>query len=235
MKRLFASLIFACVVPLAQAAEPAPNTLTDAEKAEGWILLFDGKDASEHFRGYRKDKLPEGWVVEDGSLFRKGRGDIITKKKYASFELSIDWKISEGGNSGIIFKVVETDKAPFSTGPEAQIQDNVKGTHPQKAGWVFGLYSADMDTTRPAGEWNEFVLKCRKTSRGTYLCEHRMNGWKYFEYEIGSDDWNERLAKSKYRNAKDYAKADEGYICLQDHGDEVWFRNIKIRELETLE
>jgi hypothetical protein len=235
MKKFLLSLLSMCVIPLAFAEESAPNTLTDAEKADGWVLLFDGKDASEHFRGYRKDDFPATWVVEDGALFRKGRGDIITRKKYGSFELRIDWKISAGGNSGIIFKVVETDGPPYNSGPEAQLLDNVKGTHPQKAGWLFGLYAADKDTTRPAGEWNEFVLKCRETTTGTYKCEHWMNGEKYVEYEIGSEDWFEKVAKSKYRNAKDYGMADEGYICLQDHGDEVWFRNIKIKELPAEE
>lgn len=234
MKSLFVSLLSACVMPLAFAAESTPNTLTDAEKADGWVLLFDGKDASEHFRGYRKDKLPVGWVAEDGALSGKGGGDIITKKKYGSFELQIDWKISEGGNSGIMFKVQETDAPSYMTGPEAQILDNVKGTHPQKAGWVFLLYPADKDTTKSAGEWNHFVLKCQKTAKGTYKCGHWMNGEKYVGYEIGSDDWKEKVAKSRFKNSG-FAKADEGHICLQYHGNLVWFRNIKIKELAALE
>jgi hypothetical protein len=235
MKNLFVSILSACAMPMALAAESAPNKLTNAEKADGWVLLFDGEDPSEHFRGYRKDDFPATWVVEDGALYRKGRGDIITREKYGSFELRIDWKISEGGNSGIIFKVVENEGPPYNSGPEAQLLDNVKGTHPQKAGWLFALYAADKDTTKPAGEWNQFVLKCRKTPKGTYRCEHWMNGEKYVEYEIGSEDWFERVAKSKYRNAKNFGMADEGHICLQDHGDEVWFRNIRIRELRPEE
>lgn len=234
MKPLFISLLSACAMPLAFAADSAPNTLTEAEKADGWVLLFDGKDGSEHFRGYKMDKLPEGWVAEDGALVRKGKGDIITKEKYESFELHIDWKISEAGNSGIMLKVLETHGPPYKTGPEAQIQDNVKGKDPQKAGWMYQMYAADKDTTNPVGEWNSFVLKCQKTPAGTYKCEHWMNGEKYVEYEIGSDDWKEKLAKSKFANWEGFGTADAGHICLQDHNDLVSFRNIKIKVLEAL-
>ena len=230
MKRLLLSLLL-LLTGAAFAEDAALNTLTDAEKSAGWKLLFDGKDASAWWRGYKKDKLPDQWVAEDGALVRKGGGDIITKDQYESFEFSIDWKISEGGNSGIMFKVLETEGAPPSTGPEAQIQDNVKGHDPQKAGWMYQLYAASVDTTKPAGEWNHFVLKCQKTAAGTYRCEHTMNGAKYVEYEIGSDDWNQRVAKSKFGKFPDFAKAAKGRICLQDHGNEVAFRNIKIREL----
>ena len=101
------------------------NTLTPDEQAAGWKLLFDGKDPSANFRGYKKDKLPEGWVAEDGAIVRKkGGGDIITKDQYESFELAVDWKISKGGNSGIMLKVQETKGPSYETGPEAQVQDN---------------------------------------------------------------------------------------------------------------
>jgi hypothetical protein len=226
---LIPALAFACTFP-ALAAEP--NTLTAEEKAAGWTLLFDGKDASAHWRGYKKDKLPEAWKVEDGALVLKGKGgDIITKAQYESFEISLDWKISEGGNSGLMFKVQETDKPPYYTGPEAQIQDNVKGKDPQKAGWMYQLYPASVDATKPAGQWNTFVLKCQKTAAGTYKCEHTMNGTKYCEYEIGSADWDAQVAKSKFAKWEGFGKAAKGHICLQDHGNEVAFRNIKIRVL----
>jgi hypothetical protein len=214
----------------AGAADTA-NRLSPGEKAAGWELLFDGKDASQWWRGYKKEKLPDGWVVEDGALVRKGGGDIITKDKFESFEFSIEWKISEGGNSGIMFKVLETEKPPYWTGPEAQIQDNVKGKDPQKAGWMYQLYSSEVDATKPVGEWNHFVLKCQKTEKGTYRCEHIMNGTKYCEYEIGSEDWDARVAKSKFATWEGFGKAAAGHICLQDHGNLVWFRNIKIRRL----
>ena len=233
MKRLLLPGLIALTFTAHLFAADAPlNELTAAEKAAGWKLLFDGKDASVSWRGYKKDKLPDDWKVEDGALVRHGGGDIITKEEFESFELSIDWKISEGGNSGVMFKVQETGPAPYYTGPEAQILDNVKGHDPQKAGWMYGLYPASEDKTKPVGEWNTFVLKCQKTAAGTYKCEHWMNGTKYVEYEIGSADWAEKVAKSKFANWAGFGKAGKGHICLQDHGNEVAFRNIKIRELK---
>ena len=225
---LFALLLAATL----QAADAPGNTLTEAQKKEGWKLLFDGKDAGRWWRGYKSDILPAGWVVADGALVRKGGGgDIITKDQFESFELSIEWRISKGGNSGIMFKVLETGSASYETGPEAQIQDNKDGKDPQKAGWMYALYPATVDATKPAGEWNHFVLKCQKTPSGTYKCEHLMNGTKYVEYEIGSTDWNQRVAKSKFAKLPGFGKAAKGHICLQDHGNEVAFRNILIREL----
>lgn len=227
--KLLLSLTLAAVTALA-----GDNELTDPEKSAGWKLLFDGRDASAHWRGYKKDNISDKWVAKDGALVLtgKGGGDIITKDQFENFEFSIEWKISPGGNSGIMFKVLETAGPPWNTGPEAQIQDNVAGHDPQKAGWMYALYAATVDTTKPAGEWNHFVLKCRKTAAGTYRCEHTMNGAKYVEYEIGSDDWNEKVAKSKFGKFPGFAKAAKGHICLQDHGNEVAFRNIKIRALE---
>ena len=134
-----------------------------------------------------------------------------------------------------MFKVKETGDRSWHTGPEAQILDNVLGHDPQKAGWLYQLYAANIDTTKPAGQWNNFILRCQKTAAGTFECEHWMNGVKYFDYEIGSDDWHARVAKSKFADKPAFAKADAGHICLQDHGNEVAFRNIKIRILPTKE
>jgi hypothetical protein len=221
---------------LGAAALAGENELIAPEKAAGWKLLFDGKDASAHWRGYKKDAIPDKWVAKDGALVLTGRGggDIITKEQFENFELSIEWRISPGGNSGIMFKVLETAGPPWNTGPEAQIQDNAAGHDPQKAGWMYALYPASVDKTKPVGEWNHFVLKCQRTASGTYRCEHTMNGAKYVEYEIGSADWNEKVAKSKFGKFPRFAKAAKGHICLQDHGNEVAFRNIKIRELPEL-
>lgn len=227
-------LLVLLTLSLHYAGAQEPNQLTAAEKSAGWQSLFDGKDAGISFRGYKKDKLPDGWVAEEGAIVRKGGGgDIITKDQYDSFEFSLDWKISEGGNSGVMFKVREADGASYNTGPEVQIQDNAKGKDPQKAGWMYQLYAATVDTTKPAGEWNTLVIKCQKTPAGTYKCEHHMNGTKYVEYEIGSKDWMEKVAKSKFAAMKDFGKADMGHICLQDHGNLVAYRNLKIRALPT--
>ncbi len=229
--RFFPVLVFVAVLPVLIAAEPVVNALTPEESANGWILLFDGTNAAAHWRGYRSDSLPEEWTVEGDALVCRGGGDIVTREQFENFELSIEWKISEGGNSGIKFKVKETDRPAYATGPEAQILDNVRGRDPQKAGWLYQLYAADTDTTRPAGKWNHFVLKCQRIPAGTYRCEHWMNGQLSFDYEIGSDDWKARLAKSKFADWPGFGEAASGHIALQDHGDPVWFRNVKIRNL----
>lgn len=227
MKHFLLPLLAALAIAPAFAADAPRAELTDAEITDGWTLLFDGTTAAPWWRGYKKDTLPEGWKVEDGALVCRKGGDIVTKEKFENFELSIEWKISEGGNSGIMFRVQETDGPSYTTGPEAQIQDNVKGRDPQKAGWLYQFYQTDKDATKPVGEWNLFKLVCNRNK-----CEHWMNGVKYFEYEIGSKDWNERLAKSKFAKMPGFATTAKGYICLQDHGDVVSFRNIKIRAIE---
>ena len=209
-------------------ADNAPNTLTDAEKAAGWSLLFDGT-STDQWRNYKKDGISDGWVVKDGVLTRakKGAGDIITKQKFAAFEIVLDYKISAGGNSGLMFRVTEDGDRPWHSGPEIQIQDNKDGHDPQKAGWLYQFYSTEKDATKPAGEWN--TLKVLITPE---RCVHTMNGTKYVEYVIGSDDWNAKLAASKFSKFPGFAAAAEGHICLQDHGNEVSFRNIKIREVK---
>ena len=193
MKRLLLPLIAALALAPVFAAQAQRIEITDAEISAGWTPLFDGTNPAPWWRGYKKDKMPDGWKIEEGALVCHGGGDIVTKEKFENFELSIEWKISEGGNSGIMFRVQETDGPSYTTGPEAQIQDNVKGKDPQKAGWLYQFYQTDKDATRPVGEWNVFKLVCNRNK-----CEHWMNGVKYFDYEIGSKDWNEKLAKSKF-------------------------------------
>ncbi len=214
------------VVVSALAADAPLNTLTEAEKTAGWKLLFDGKDASADWRGYKKDALPDKWVVEEGALVRKGGGDIVTKEQYENYELSLEWKISEAGNSGVMFRVQETDGPPYVTGPEIQVQDNIKGHDPQKAGWLYQFYQSEKDATKPVGEWNllRFILDHNKA-------QCWLNGVKYWECEIGSVEWQEKLAKSKFAKMPGFGSSAKGFICLQDHGNEVAFRNIKIRVL----
>ena len=210
----------------AGAAEPL-NTLSDKEKADGWKLLFDGK-STKGWRNYKKDTVGDGWKVKDGALTRedKGAGDIITTDQYGAFELTLDYNIEPGGNSGLMYHVQETGKTPWQTGPEIQIQDNKAGHDPQKAGWLYQFYSSDKDATKPAGEWNtlHIVISPEK-------CEHFMNGVKYFDYVKGSADWNARLEKSKFKAFPDFGKPTSGHICLQDHNNLVSYRNIKIRDL----
>lgn len=227
---LFCSTFFTTAL-----CDAGPNELSKAEKMAGWKLLFDGKSA-EHFRNFRKEGLSDGWVIEDGALIRKGKGagDIITKDEYSSFEIMLDYKISKGGNSGFMFHVTEEENTPWKTGPEIQIQDNVDGHDPQKAGWLYQLYQPPtdpatgktVDATRPAGEWNQLHILITPNQS-----EINMNGVRYARFKKGNDDWNKRVAASKFAAFKNFGKPEKGHIALQDHGNEVAFRNIKIRDL----
>jgi glucose/arabinose dehydrogenase len=230
------------------AAEQAVNTLSEAERRAGWRLLFDG-DSAEAFRNYRKETLSDAWQVRDGALVRaaRGAGDIVTRDQFGAFELQVEYKIAPGGNSGIMFHVTEEEDAPWKTGPEVQVLDNAAGKDPQKAGWLYQLYAPTvpawirkleeqagrtppehLDATRPAGEWNHVFL--RVAPGGS---EVAVNGVVYERFKKGSRDWHERVAKSKFAAFDRFGRAERGHICLQDHGDEVAYRSIKVRELPT--
>lgn len=223
---IFSSLL----IGLATADEAAPNTLTAAEKAAGWKLLFDGK-TTNGWRNYKKPDIAAGWKVENGALVRgtQQAGDIITADQYGAFELSLEYNISPGGNSGLMFHVTEEGVTPWRTGPEIQIQDSSSAAKdPQKPGWLYQLYKSDVDAAKPAGEWNQLRLLVTPTKSATW-----MNGQLYYEYVKGSKDWDERVAKSKFAKEPNFGKPTSGYICLQDHGNPVSFRNIKIRVVEA--
>jgi hypothetical protein len=206
-----------------------PNTLTDQEKADGWVLLFDGR-TTDGWRNFQREEIGDGWKVVDSALTRvaKGAGDIITEQQYDAFELVLEYKISKEGNSGVMYHVTEEENRPWKTGPEIQVQDNVHGHDPQKSGWLYQLYPSTSDATKPAGEWNELRILITPEK-----CEQYMNGVKYCEYVKGSDDWNRRVAQSKFGKMPRFGKATKGYIALQDHGDPVAFRNIKIRVIDS--
>lgn len=214
------------------AADPAPNTLTAEEKNAGWVLLFDGTDAGKHFRGFRKDALPEGWQVVDGMIVRKGAGgDIITREMYKDFEFVCDWMVKPGGNSGIMWHVSEEREYPWETGPEMQILDDkahVDGRSPStSAGACYALYPAPEGAARPAGEWN----RARILVRGPKV-ELWLNGVQTASFDTSSAEWKEKIAASKFKAMPMFATKERGYLALQDHGDEVSFRNVKIREIE---
>jgi glucose/arabinose dehydrogenase len=235
IKKLLVIVALIGIVPLFAHSEE--NTLSDSEKKSGWKSLFDGK-TTKGWRNYNKKDISNGWQVKDGALTRvdKGAGDIITAEKYEEFELSLEYKISKGGNSGIMFHVIEQAGPPWHSGPEIQIQDNVDGRDPQKAGWLYQLYQPSIDpktakpidATKSVGQWNHVNLIIAKDK-----CELNMNGIRYWTCKLGSPDWNERLAKSKFAKLEMFAKAGQGFICLQDHGDMVSYRNIKIRSLNS--
>jgi glucose/arabinose dehydrogenase len=221
---------------LAQAENP-PNQLTRSETLSGWKLLFDGA-STDGWRSYKKEGVSDGWKVEEGTLVRAGQGagDIITDRKYKYFELSLEYNISQGGNSGLMFHVTEDNPAPWQSGPEVQIQDNIDGHDPQKAGWLYQMYRPSPqawageketpDATRPPGQWNQLYLRISPAG-----CEVSMNGVMYYQFRLGDDRWKNLVAKSKFAKYPNFGNAGEGYLCLQDHGNWIAFRNIKIREL----
>ncbi len=200
----------------------------ETKKEVAWVSLFNGKDLSQ-WRNFKKEGVSDKWQIKDGAftLTGKGGGDIITKEQFDSFELVLEFKISKAGNSGLMYHVTEEEKTPWRTGPEIQIQDNVDGHDPQKAGWLYQLYPSEVDATKPVGEWNEMRILITPAK-----CAHWMNGTKYCEYVKGSKDWDEKVAASKFSKFAKFGKATKGHICLQDHGNVVSFRNVKIREVK---
>jgi hypothetical protein len=224
---LIAPALLAWLSASSLAADPAPNTLSAEEKAAGWKLLFDGQSTAG-WRNYKKTSIGSGWKVENGALTRadKGAGDIVTDGQFGAFELSLEYNISKEGNSGLMFHVTEEGAAPWHSGPEIQIQDNKDGHDPQLSGWLYQLYKPEIDATKPAGEWNQLRVLITPEKCATW-----MNGKLYYEFVKGSKDWDERVAKSKFASMAGFGKAKSGHICLQDHGNLVSFRNIKIREV----
>ena len=216
--------------PTQPSPDNGPNSLTSAERAAGWRLLFDGRTTSG-WRGFRQQAAPAGWQVVDGALTRAGNaGDLITIDQFTSFELMLEWMIAEGGNSGIMFRVSVSADATHLTGPEMQVLDNARhpdGRNPlSSAGACYGLYPASQDVARPAGLWNQVRL----VVSGAHV-EHWLNGVKIVEYELGSQDWLARLQASPFRDVPGYGRESRGHLAVQDHGDRVAYRSIKIRVL----
>ncbi|MEP6573471.1 MAG: DUF1080 domain-containing protein [Gemmatimonadota bacterium] len=199
-------------------------------RAQKWQTLFDGTSTAA-WRGFKMESMPAGWRIVDGALTRvDSAGDIVTRDEFADFELELEWKIPEGGNSGIMYHVTEAGKATYETGPEMQVLDDAR--HPDgksrltAAGADYGLYPSPAGVVKPAGEWN----KVRIVVKGPHV-EHWLNGKKVVEYELWSDDWKARLAKSKFTQWPGYGLAKSGHIALQDHDGQVAYRNIRIRKL----
>jgi hypothetical protein len=219
---------------------PDVNTLTAAEQAAGWQLLFDGKSTSG-WHGYN-GKPTGAWIIEDCALKTVGtqgnygsdqRADLVSDREFENFELSLDWKASKGGNSGVMYAVVESPKyqSTFLTGPEYQLIDDVgfpeKLQDWQKAGADYAMYDPPANKNlKPVGEWNN----TRIVVNGTHV-EYWLNGQQLFAFERWSDDWKRRKDEGKWKDAAEYGMAKKGRIALQDHGSVFWFRNIKIRGL----
>ncbi len=231
MKTLALGLALAVLATGAFAAEKAvapDNTLTASEKAAGWKLLFDGKSTAG-WRGFKKPAPDAGWKVTDGALSPdpKTSKDLITKGKFENFELSFDWKISPKGNSGVMFHVIEVGDETYQSGPEYQILDNAHGEPPlEQAAGLFALYPPSKDVTKPVGEFNHARIVVDHNT-----VQHWLNGTKVVEYEIGSPEFKAKVAAAKFRRWPQFATAGAGFIALQNHGDEVWFKNVKIKVL----
>jgi cytochrome c len=229
--------------PLTPNGAPAPvlaaNTLTEAEKAAGWRLLFDGKTTAG-WHGFNKKPVSKKWVVQDGTLHfdpkaavDEKNGDLVTDEEFANYELRLEWKIAPCGNSGVIYNVVEDPKYEWGwqTGPEMQVLDNA--CHPDamiekhRAGDLYDLIASRLMTVKPAGQWNSARLVNRNGK-----VEHWLNGRKVVEADMTGEDWRRLIAGSKFKDMPDFGKKTSGRIMLQDHGDRVWYRNVKLRPLK---
>jgi hypothetical protein len=242
----------ACVIVASSCSPrglPAPDAAASRSEGAGWYALFDGRSLAE-WRGYCRSSVPDSWAAEDGALHlappgpdpssSKARADLVTRGEYENFELALEWKIAEGGNSGIFYLAQENcgagdqAEAPiYESAPEMQVLDNER--HPdaklgvngnRRAGSLYDLIPANPQNVRPAGEWNQVEIQVDHDR-----VSFQQNGQTIVEYEIGNPDYQERVAASKFKGARGFIEpARRGHIGLQDHGNEVWFRNIRIRE-----
>jgi len=248
MRKIFgntmkAMLLAAFAVSFASCESKKDNALTKAEEADGWELLFDGVN-TDKWKSYNDTVLSNGWHAVDGCLQAPGDGSdasgyIVTKKQYENFILDWDWKLTKGGNSGLIYHVVESPafKVPYVTGPEYQLIDNegwqeqnpdTKLEEWQKLGVDYAMHLPDYSKMKvnPVGEWNNSRIVFDNGH-----VEHWLNGQKILEFEAWTDDWFEKKSAGKWENAPEYGLAPRGLICLQDHGYPASFKNIKIKEL----
>ncbi len=236
-------LTMACQTKPQEAEEQTekPSTtdtmLTEEQKADGWVLLFDGK-TTNGWRNFNGNTIGSAWVVDNGTLHFdnakiEGKGDIITNAEYENFEFSIEWKIDSCGNSGIFFNVVEDPKynEVYLTGPEMQVLDN--DCHPDakiikhRAGDLYDLISCSTETVKPAGAWNHARIV---SENGNY--QFWLNGTNIINFTMHTPEWDAMVAASKFKDMPDFGKATKGHIALQDHDDKVWYRNIMIRVIE---
>jgi hypothetical protein len=210
----------------------ATSAITEAKPK--WHVLFDGKSVSE-WRGFRRETFPSKcWVIEEQSIKTVGgcdksdQVDIVTKEKYRNFELEFEWRVAPGANSGVIYLISEDQDQTWKTGPEMQVLDDDKHPDGKKpttsAGSLFDLIAPTNKTLRPVGEYN----KARLVIHNGHV-EHWLNGSKILEYDLGSAELKALIAKSKFKSFPRFAQNSEGVIALQYHGDDVWYRKIRIR------
>ena len=233
-------LLHACTA--SRNNNPAPNTLSSAEKAEGFQLLFDGKTTAG-WHTYGRAQVGQAWKIADGVLYfdttraangrRMGGGDIVTNEAYENFHLKLEWKIAPGGNSGIIFLVHEDTsqyRATYQTGPEMQIIDNNGDAdakiNKHRAGDLYDLIASAQETVRPLDQWNLAEIRMNNGKLDLFL-----NGTNVVSTTMWDQNWSNLVANSKFKTWPGFAKYRKGKIALQDHGNMVWFRNIRIKRL----
>lgn len=220
-----------------------PNTLSEQEKEAGWKLLFDGKSL-KGWHNYNKTTVGSSWIVQEDAIYLNAKqnaegnwsapdgGDILTDQEFQNFELALEWKISPCGNSGIFYNIKESEdiSVAWKSAPEMQVLDN--SCHPDakiekhRAGDLYDLIQCKYETVKPTGSWNQVRIRIKDGH-----LEHWLNGRKVVETEMWTDNWNDLVASSKFKNEPEFGKYKKGRIGLQDHDNPVWFRNIKIREL----
>lgn len=204
---------------------------SQAKKSGDWEILFNGRDLV-HFRGYQKEKPGSAWLVEQNFIKLKKEngktgGDLMTKKKYQFFELQLEWCLPKPGNSGIIFRVGETEGPAYKTGPEMQIFHQMKPGGKTDTGSCYALYPPKVASMKKIGEWNKVRLLVKPGNK----VEHYLNNQLLCSYTIGSKDWKTRVQASKFKNWELFGTVEDGHICFQDHGNEIWFRNIRVKSL----
>ncbi|HLU39936.1 MAG TPA: DUF1080 domain-containing protein [Planctomycetota bacterium] len=224
-------MLFTLALAGACASQDPPPAAPRAAVEPGFVVLFDGS-STDAWRGYGSETFPsKGWVVRDGALVHEaggGGGDLISKRRFGNFDLRFEWKVAPRGNSGVMFRVVETDEPSYVTGPEYQILDDAahSPSPDTAAGALYRLAAPQGASPRPAGEWNEARIVLVENR-----LEHWLGGKKVVEVDFASPEYAARLAKSKFASWRGFNAHRRGHICLQDHGDEVAFRNVRIREL----
>jgi hypothetical protein len=230
---LSATILSSVFLGAFQPDQGKSNMLSEEEKKAGWVLLFNGHN-TEGWRAYN-NKPYDSWDVVNGQLYCKmkdvkQRADLITVDQYDNFELSIDWKVDKGANSGIIYRAAETSGPSYETGPEYQLIDDEgypqKLEAWQKSGSDYAMYPPSEIAAKPAGEYNHTVIKVN----GAHV-EHWLNGKKVVEYEFWTPAWQELKEKGKWKDTKAYGLTKKGHLALQDHGGGIWFKNIKLRKL----
>ncbi len=214
--------------PVVDASE-CINGLTVEEKTEGWSLLFDGQSL-EQWRSYQEEELSDGWASENGCLTRVAwAGDVVSRDQFENFELKLEWRISDSGNSGIFILGDEQGSSIHQTGLEMQVLDNVghwdasNPTH--RSGAYYDMIAPDHDTTQAVGHWNKVHI----LSRGDQV-EFWLNGRQTASFELGSSEWEAQYQASKFTDRPRYGSLRKGHIGLQDHWDKVWYRNIRVLE-----